>query len=234
MKRARELKLRLGAHNLANVFESNTFTMSVSDVTVHEDWDQSTTRFSHDIALLTTEDAIQFTRYVKPACLLNPEYNVEEFHNGIVPGFGQSEDKMKEHEDLPRELKIPIVSNEKCFLAEPQLALVASLNSFCGGSRQSEGVCQGDLNLVHQLESLHQISIFFQLLRRFWQWDVRRNRWTFPLAGHRFCITFQESLLRCEQLRNLHQRAQAQRVDQKSFESFGTKSFRYFPTGHFQ
>jgi len=81
--------------------------------------------------------------FIRPACSFDASVQVHNFREGFVPGWGQSEDKSKFHETVPKEIKIPIVALDKCLIEVPRLAFIAAYTSFCGGSRNVEGVCKG-------------------------------------------------------------------------------------------
>jgi secreted trypsin-like serine protease len=70
--------------------------------------------------------------------------NIEYLTNGFVVGFGKSEDESKFHENIPKVLGTPIHRNDDCFLANHELASISSKRTFCAGSGNGEGVCNGD------------------------------------------------------------------------------------------
>lgn len=64
---------------------------------------------------------------------------------GIVLGWGRSEDKTKKHENIPKLLKVAIQNNDECLLKNRKLVDLASSRTFCGaGFENGSGVCSGD------------------------------------------------------------------------------------------
>lgn len=70
--------------------------------------------------------------------------NIEYLTNGLVVGFGKSEDETKEHENIAKFLEAPIHKNEDCFLVNRELTTISSKNTFCAGTGRGQGVCSGD------------------------------------------------------------------------------------------
>lgn len=64
--------------------------------------------------------------------------------DGIIVGYGQSEDKMKTHETIPRLLKVPFKNNEECFLENHEFAKISSTRTFCAGPKNGKGACRGN------------------------------------------------------------------------------------------
>lgn len=95
--------------------------------------------FDADIAIITLEDPVQFTKYIQPICL-----NPSNATNGIVVGYGKSEDLTKEHENIPKIIDTPIHDNANCFLKNHDLVDLSSNRTFCGGNGNGQGVCTGD------------------------------------------------------------------------------------------
>lgn len=63
---------------------------------------------------------------------------------GFVAGWGQTEVGGKERLEIPRAVKVPMHSNEDCFLSSTDLAKLSSKRTFCAGYRNGTGVCLGD------------------------------------------------------------------------------------------
>lgn len=88
-------------------------------------------------------ETIHFSSYIQPICLWSSgiEPTITE---GLVSGWGQSEDRTKIHENKPKLIAALIQSNEDCFLDEDRLLDISSKRTFCAGPRNGSGVCQGD------------------------------------------------------------------------------------------
>lgn len=78
---------------------------------------------------------------------------------GTVVGFGQSEDKSKIHETIPRKLEVQIESNDECFLKSYELAKISSNRTFCGGAKKGEGPCRGEKLIVKK-----KLFIYFNFI----------------------------------------------------------------------
>jgi hypothetical protein len=131
-----------GAHDLRN-FESTSQKRKLSKVKIHPDWKYSSENFDADIALITMEYKIYFTRSVQPICL--PNFNSVLIHpTGTVVGWGRSE--KADHENLPKQVEVRAVTNEKCFLEYIEFAKISSARTYCAGwPGQNVGPCHGKL-----------------------------------------------------------------------------------------
>jgi len=94
-----------------------------------------------DLAMLLMETEITFTSTIIPICLLPKDLDVG-LKEGTVSGWGQSEDKSKVHETIPRKLVVPIKRNEECFLESFQITKIASTRTFCAGARDGRNPCR--------------------------------------------------------------------------------------------
>ena len=90
------------------------------------------------------EGKIGFDNYIQPICLVTAGVNIEISNNGVVVGFGKSEDDTKTHENIPKIIETPIHDNIDCFLKQYELAKLSSKRTFCGGTGNGVGVCSGD------------------------------------------------------------------------------------------
>lgn len=131
----------LGAYDLDEPYQTGAISVSPNEILIHPDWNPSNTRYDADIAAITLEDEIHFTKFIRPICLSSTEKNAKE---GYVTGWGKSDVKKTNHENIPKQIKISIHSNERCFLESKELIDVASLRTFCGGDRNKTGPCNGD------------------------------------------------------------------------------------------
>ena len=130
-----------GAFDLSDLFQSDILFRSPLKIFIHPEWNPFNQRHDADIAALTTEDEIPYTKYIRPICLAQTELMAIE---GYVAGWGESEDRSKVHENLPKQIKIPIHANEFCFLESVEFTKISSLRTFCGGARNMTGPCKGD------------------------------------------------------------------------------------------
>lgn len=117
---------------------------SPKNIFIHDDWNHLTTDYDADVSLLEFEHgSITFNIFVQPICLWNSE-NEPEVTNGLVTGWGKSEDSAKNHENKPKLIKTSLQVNERCFLETKNLVDLSSVRTFCAGLRNGSGVCFGD------------------------------------------------------------------------------------------
>lgn len=127
---------------MSNPYQPGTVSVSPLQIIVHPHWNPFVTRFDADLAIILLENELNFASNIVPACMmsLGRDAGVKE---GVIVGYGQSEDKTKTHETLPRVLKIPIKDNEECFLDNYEFAKIGSKRTFCAGSKNGTGACRG-------------------------------------------------------------------------------------------
>jgi secreted trypsin-like serine protease len=150
---ARNILVMLGGHDLDDRFEIGKLYYPVRELLVHSDWNPRTTKFDADIALLDLDSKITFGTYIQPICLVDPSLENSLPSEGVVTGYGKSEDPNKNHETIPRHLKVNIVSNEDCWEHEPSLIQISSKRTFCAGTLSNGGACKGQFwhNLIIEL-----------------------------------------------------------------------------------
>lgn len=141
----RDILAVFGAHDLSNPYESGRTLQSPKKIFIHDDWNHLTESFDADISLLEFfSNKIHFDDYIQPICLWSSE-DEPTVTDGIVTGWGKSEDPTKVHENKPKVISAPIQTNEKCFLdGNSALADLSSLRTFCAGLKNGSGVCSGD------------------------------------------------------------------------------------------
>ena len=139
--KTRDISVLFGIHDLRAQTQNGVYSDSPQEIFVHPSWNPYTSNFDADIAAMIFEDEIPMTRLIRPICLSNRDL---DFTEGWVTGWGKSEDATKIHENIPKELKTPIWENDYCFLQANQITALASMRTFCGGSRNGAGVCHGD------------------------------------------------------------------------------------------
>ena len=140
----RDFKALLGVHDLNEKFEVGTKATVIQKIHIHPDWNPRAQSFDADIAVLVIEGKIGFDNYIQPICLVTAGVNIEVSSNGVVVGFGRSEDDSKLHENIPKVIDTPIHDNVDCFLKHYELAKLSSRRTFCGGKANGVGVCSGD------------------------------------------------------------------------------------------
>jgi len=126
---------------LSKTYEIGRIIIAVKEIVNHPSWNPNTASFDADIAVLELDDEITFTKFIQPICLINPGSDVESMMNGIVVGFGRSEEKNVEN--IARVINMPMYSFEECSKSKDH-KLLLSRRTFCGGHANGTGVCVGD------------------------------------------------------------------------------------------
>ena len=135
----------LGAYDLKNSYEAGRSSTSVQSINMHPDWNPNSESFDADIAVLVLENQVLFSSTIQPICgIRNQNSNIARIKKGFVVGYGRSEDKSKVHENIPKIIETPIHTNENCFLENHSLIKLSSSRTFCGGTGNGTGVCNGD------------------------------------------------------------------------------------------
>lgn len=199
---SRELIIYFGAYNLSDEGEINRFSLSPSQIVIHEDWITEDRRFDADIAILVFDEKIHFTRFIKPVCIWKSPID-PEVSEGVVVGWGKSEDTTESYRATPRQLKVPVHNNEDCFFYKMELAMISSSRTFCAGAGNGSGVNLGDgghglftkFNNVFYLTGivssclvevfggcdLDTYSIFTNILKfKKWIWNILEPAHVFP------------------------------------------------------
>lgn len=117
---------------------------SPKKIFIHDDWNPLTTDYDADVSLLMFEDdSINLNAYVQPICLWDST-NEPIVTEGMVTGWGKTENSSKIHENKPKLVRTLIQTNERCFLEAKSLVDISSFRTFCAGLRNGSGVCFGD------------------------------------------------------------------------------------------
>lgn len=139
-----EIVAIFGAHNLSNPYEPGRLMESPKQIHVNGEWIPSNSDYDADLSLLEFwENKITFSDFIRPICLWNSE-NDPPVTEGIVTGWGKSQDSTGLSENEPKSVKALIQMNEDCFFDEGRLLGLSSRRTFCAGLRNGSGVCTGD------------------------------------------------------------------------------------------
>lgn len=129
---------------MSNSHEIGKLVLSPEEIHVHGEWNPNIARYDADIAMMIFEEnAIHLSNNIQPVCLWSSDTEPTE-NDGVVAGWGRSEDESKFYEIIPKKIKLPMHSNEDCFLETPKLAGLSSKRTFCAGLQNGSGVCLGD------------------------------------------------------------------------------------------
>lgn len=166
-----------GAHDLLDHHESSRYSLTPEKIIIHNDWNPHIKSFDADVSLLKFEEgSIHFNAFVQPICLWDSPNEPTETE-GIVIGWGQSEDLTKFHENVPKLVKVPILTNGYCLPGEGKLADLSSNRTFCAGLKNGSGVCFGDSGgglLIKVNEAYHLKGIMSSSLTKGDVCDVSR------------------------------------------------------------
>lgn len=136
------MRLIFGAFDLTDLLQAGTYSASPREIIIHEDWNPNVEQWDADIAMFITDDDIPVTKFIKPICLWD-DLSQPSMDEGIIAGWGKAENSSTRHENIPKQLKIPILELLDCVLKSPDFAKLASRRMFCGGSRNGSGPCNG-------------------------------------------------------------------------------------------
>ena len=180
--RPNDVNAIFGAFNLSDHFEDGRIVLTPIVIKVHDDWNPSARRYDADIALLTFEDEVPVLKNIQPICLWDDE-SLPSQTEGYVSGWGKTQGRNKNHAEIPAKLKMPIHSNEQCFLNTSKLAELSSNRTFCAGNGDGRGVCNGDSGAALFIEVN---SNFSSQLQSPWDCFVRHHKST-RLWRHKIC-----------------------------------------------
>lgn len=134
-------RLIYGAHDLSDLWQSGSYSATPIKIIVHDDWNPHVESFDADIAVLIIDHDVPITNFIKPICLWE-DSNPPTVNQGIISGWGRAT-SLSYHENIPKELKVPIEDLLDCILNNIQLTTMASRRTFCGGFRNGSGPCTG-------------------------------------------------------------------------------------------
>lgn len=130
-------------YDLNDHLENGRMITVPQQIFIHPRWNPNAMKYNADLAILEPERSITFTIHISPICLWNSQVSVPA-SKGTVIGYGKSEDESRKHENIPRQIEVPIIDLQQCHYKEPILATISSPYTFCAGSADGSGVCSGD------------------------------------------------------------------------------------------
>uniref|UniRef100_U5EYJ0 Putative trypsin-like serine protease n=1 Tax=Corethrella appendiculata TaxID=1370023 RepID=U5EYJ0_9DIPT len=142
---SKDLAIALGRYNTNDLTELSNGAkyVNVNDVIINPGYKRDTASYDADIGLLTTEEEITYTDYIRPICLWNEDDNIQNIvgKKATIVGWGRTEEGSLS--PTPRFTQVPIVSQEDCLRQSPVFSTLTSNKTFCAGG-QGSGPCQGD------------------------------------------------------------------------------------------
>ncbi|XP_065341352.1 serine proteinase stubble-like isoform X2 [Cloeon dipterum] len=131
----------LGKYNILNIIEQDSKSKEISGITIHPKYTGRLFEYAGiDLAILTFKSPTTFGPYIKPVCLWDSTKQYAK--TGKVVGWGR--DEYGRPSKAPKQVDMPIVSNEQCIKADPNFAKITSDTTFCAGFRNGSGPCKGD------------------------------------------------------------------------------------------
>lgn len=135
----------LGRNNIEDWSEEGTISPKIKNIALHPDYQRRDSEsFEADIAVIVLKQTIEFTKYIRPACLWNfdPDINHIISKTGSVVGWGY--DSKYEITSYPNKLEIPIVSESECLRSDDAFIYTTSNRTFCAGKKDGKAPCNGD------------------------------------------------------------------------------------------
>lgn len=144
-KKPAEIIAFLGKYDLKVQHERGAVPVYPTELFIHDEWQALDTKYDADIAIIKVGDTVPIRQNIYPVCLWTSDLKPLREDEGIVVGWGQSENQdIHEHENIPHEVNLKIVPNERCYMDE-HLAKIISYRTFCAGG-DNRGPCRGTLN----------------------------------------------------------------------------------------
>lgn len=140
---AREFAVALGAHTMEEL-ETGAYNYAVESYKIHDKWNPHTIpipNYDGDIAVVKLAGPVTFNEYIRPVCLATK--NEADITEGKVAGWTYHDDTIFRRANIPRKVKVSILSDERCKLEDGPLADLLWKESFCAGERNAD-VCSGD------------------------------------------------------------------------------------------
>lgn len=133
-KNAVDIILRIGRSNIKEwIPDPNEKYMIAQSVTVHPEYRSLSS--NADIAVLKFRTEIEFSKFIRPICLWQGSTDLANVVNqqGVVVGWGKDENGVPRTAE-PRQVTLPIVSQEQCLRAAYQFRDITSNTTFCAGT----------------------------------------------------------------------------------------------------
>lgn len=148
-KKAEEALFYIGKHFINSFANEKDFIVApASSFIIHPDWNAFSSSYDADIAIATLSRTVQFTNFIKPICLWTYTNNYHDIVNkfGVIAGFGKTESSASTSEK-PYWTALPIVDEGTCLRSHNDFTRITSKRTFCVGSRDGRGPCNGKLKV---------------------------------------------------------------------------------------
>lgn len=148
MFNAHEVVVSLGRQNIRKwQLDDGAVMREAIIVTYHPDFmRQNTQSYDADIAVIVLRTEVEYNKFIRPICLWRGTKDIQSIEGklGRVVGWGKDPESNQILTSEPKEIDIPIVSQENCFSSHPVIQRIASNRTFCAGRRDDTGPCNGD------------------------------------------------------------------------------------------
>lgn len=144
-KRTEEVIFYIGKFFINSFTNEKDFIVApVSRIVLHPDWNPRGTSYDGDIAIATLSRVVQFTQFIQPICLWTYSNNYYDIINqhGVVAGYGKTH-LSPAISDKPYWTALPIVDEATCLRSKDEFSKIVSRRTFCVGSRDGSGPCNG-------------------------------------------------------------------------------------------
>uniref|UniRef100_A0A1B0CAQ3 Putative trypsin-like serine protease n=1 Tax=Lutzomyia longipalpis TaxID=7200 RepID=A0A1B0CAQ3_LUTLO len=141
----RDIVVILGQYNLKRPQDQGTQIVYPDTVNIHPSY-RKRNSVDNDIAVIVLPQAVQFTTFIRPACLWQEPASKDSIIGlmGTTAGWGRDEHG-NFFTEIPKKVEIPVVSDEVCLRSHEAFSKITSENTFCAGWRNgTDGPCNGD------------------------------------------------------------------------------------------
>uniref|UniRef100_U5EQH8 Putative trypsin-like serine protease n=1 Tax=Corethrella appendiculata TaxID=1370023 RepID=U5EQH8_9DIPT len=137
-----QVTVSLGRYNINNWGEKDIQNSQVDQLITHPDYNNLKPTDA-DIGILKLYDYIEYTRFIRPACLWNGDTSLNNIVgvDATVVGWGEQEDGSRSQ--TPQVATVPIVEQDTCLRQSPEFRDITSKRTFCAGG-EGKGPCRGD------------------------------------------------------------------------------------------
>ncbi|XP_057214135.1 plasminogen activator, urokinase b isoform X2 [Triplophysa rosa] len=143
-----QLSVFLGKNTINETDLQREQKFRVSEVIIHEHFDNTDGNFNNDIALLkihsSNGECARESRSVKPVCIPDPELSLDDGTSCDVTGYGKEREGSWHYSRHLREAKVDVLSHDLCS-SKTYYGNMMTDNMLCAGSKDwSTDTCKGD------------------------------------------------------------------------------------------
>lgn len=145
-----QIFLIMGTNSLENWNSNGATTRRAADVKVHPAFKENSKSAHGDLAIITMDRRVQFSKVLAPVCLWKGDTDLYPLTDkmGVIAGFGQDEQSQAnglKHVLRAKRADLPIISQSECLTSPLGFKDVTSDRTFCTKSGDTPtGPCIGD------------------------------------------------------------------------------------------